>query len=69
MGRSRQIDEAEARKRPAAAMLVVVDAVLLALLPFVGVRPFTITLLTEALIFAIWSRGLRCGLLRARGHL
>jgi branched-chain amino acid transport system permease protein len=58
MGMSRQIDEAKARKRPAAATLVVIGAVLLALLPFVGVRPFTITLLTEALIFAIWAMSL-----------
>jgi branched-chain amino acid transport system permease protein len=54
----RQIDEAKARRRPATATLVVVGAVLLALLPFVGVRPFTITLLTEALIFAIWAMSL-----------
>src|SRR5437868_9145130 len=52
------IDEAKARKRPATAALVVVGAALLALLPFVGVRPFTITLLTEALIFAIWAMSL-----------
>src|SRR5437868_14929118 len=52
------IDEAKARKRPATAALVVVGAALLALLPFVGVRPFTITLLTEALIFAVWAMSL-----------
>jgi branched-chain amino acid transport system permease protein len=50
--------KAEARKRRAAAFLIVVGAVLLALLPFTGVRPFTITLLTEALIFAIWAMSL-----------
>jgi branched-chain amino acid transport system permease protein len=50
--------KAEARKRRATAILVVVGAVLLALLPFIGVRPFTITLLTEALIFAIWAMSL-----------
>ena len=28
---------------------------LLLVLPFIGVSPFTITLLTEAMIFAIWG--------------
>jgi branched-chain amino acid transport system permease protein len=48
----------EARRRQAAALLIVAGAVLLALLPFAGVRSFTITLLTEALIFAIWAMSL-----------
>lgn len=48
----------EARRRQAKALLVVAGAVLLALLPFAGVRSFTITLLTEALIFAIWAMSL-----------
>jgi branched-chain amino acid transport system permease protein len=50
--------QAEARKRRATAILIVVGAVLLAVLPFVGAPPFTITLLTEALIFAIWAMSL-----------
>src|SRR6516165_10394376 len=50
--------QAEARKRRATAILIVVGALLLAGLPFVGVPPFTITLLTEALIFAIWAMSL-----------
>src|SRR5580692_2570290 len=50
--------KAEARKTRTAALLIVVGAGLLALLPFVGVAPFTITLLTEALIFAIWAMSL-----------
>jgi branched-chain amino acid transport system permease protein len=50
--------KAEARKRRTTALLIVVGAALLALLPFVGVAPFTITLLTEALIFAIWAMSL-----------
>src|SRR5215472_2740926 len=48
----------EARRRQATALLIVAGAVLLALLPFVRVPPFTITLLTEALIFAIWAMSL-----------
>lgn len=48
----------EARRRQATALLIVAGAVLLALLPFAGVRSFTITLLTEALIFAIWAMSL-----------
>ena len=48
----------EARRRQATAFLIVGGAVLLALLPFAGVRSFTITLLTEALIFAIWAMSL-----------
>jgi branched-chain amino acid transport system permease protein len=50
--------KSEARRRRATALLIVVGAVLLGLLPFAGVRPFTITLLTEALIFAIWAMSL-----------
>ena len=50
--------KAEMRQRRATAILIVVGAVLLAVLPFVGVPPFTITLLTEALIFAIWAMSL-----------
>src|SRR6266699_1649438 len=50
--------QAEARKRRATAILIIVGAVLLAVLPFVGAPPFTITLLTEALIFAIWAMSL-----------
>jgi branched-chain amino acid transport system permease protein len=50
--------KAEAQKRRATALLIVAGAGLLALLPFVGVAPFTITLLTEALIFAIWAMSL-----------
>ena len=50
--------KAEARKRRATAILIVVGAGLLAVLPFVGVPRFTITLLTEALIFAIWAMSL-----------
>src|SRR4051794_21373356 len=38
--------------------MVVAGAALLAMLPFVGVAPFTITLLTEALIFAVWAMSL-----------
>jgi branched-chain amino acid transport system permease protein len=50
--------KSEARRMRTTALLIVAGAVLLALLPFVGVRPFTITLLTEALIFAIWAMSL-----------
>jgi branched-chain amino acid transport system permease protein len=50
--------KSEARRRRATALLIVAGAVLLGLLPFAGVRPFTITLLTEALIFAIWAMSL-----------
>lgn len=39
-------------------MLIVAGAGLLAALPFLGAAPFTITLLTEALIFAIWAMSL-----------
>jgi branched-chain amino acid transport system permease protein len=49
---------AEARTRRITSLLIVGGAALLALLPFVGVAPFTITLLTEALIFAIWAMSL-----------
>jgi branched-chain amino acid transport system permease protein len=42
----------------APAILVVAGAAVLAALPFVGVPAFTITLLTEALIFAIWAMSL-----------
>ncbi len=42
----------------APALLIAAGAVLLAVLPFVGTPPFTITLLTEALIFAIWAMSL-----------
>jgi branched-chain amino acid transport system permease protein len=48
----------EARKRRTTAVLIVIGAALMAALPFVGVPPFTITLLTEALIFAIWAMSL-----------
>src|ERR1700674_922883 len=50
--------KAEALKRRITSLVIVVGAALLALLPFVGVAPFTITLLTEALIFAIWAMSL-----------
>ncbi len=50
--------KAETRNRRAAAILIVAGAALLAALPFVGVPAFTITLLTEALIFAIWAMSL-----------
>jgi branched-chain amino acid transport system permease protein len=50
--------KSEARRRRVTALLIVIGAVLLGLLPFAGVRPFTITLLTEALIFAIWAMSL-----------
>src|SRR5438876_6893131 len=49
---------AEARTRRIASLLIVGGAALLALLPFAGAAPFTITLLTEALIFAIWAMSL-----------
>lgn len=42
----------------AAVLFIVAAAVLLAVLPFAGVPRFTITLLTEALIFAIWAMSL-----------
>ena len=48
----------EARTRRTISLLIVAGAALLALLPFVGVAPFTITLLTEAMIFAIWAMSL-----------
>ena len=48
----------EARARRLTSLLIVAGAALLALLPFVGVAPFTITLLTEALIFAVWAMSL-----------
>jgi branched-chain amino acid transport system permease protein len=55
-GASRAIAmQAKAQKQGFTAFLIVVGAVLLAVLPFVGVPAFTITLLTEALIFAIWA--------------
>lgn len=38
--------------------LMAVAAALLAAVPFVGVNPFTVTLLTEALIFGIWAMSL-----------
>jgi branched-chain amino acid transport system permease protein len=50
--------KAETRNRRATAILIVAGAALLAALPFVGVPAFTITLLTEALIFAIWAMSL-----------
>src|SRR6516164_5109504 len=50
--------QAEARERRITSLLIVVGAALMALLPFVGVAPFTITLLTEAMIFAIWAMSL-----------
>ena len=48
----------DALKGRTTILLIVAVAGLLALLPFVGVAPFTITLLTEALIFAIWAMSL-----------
>ena len=39
-------------------MTIAVVAGLLAILPFAGAAPFTITLLTEGLIFAIWAMSL-----------
>ena len=50
--------KAETRNRRATAILIIAGAALLAALPFVGVPAFTITLLTEALIFAIWAMSL-----------
>lgn len=41
-----------------AIVLLVLTSALLAALPFAGVAPFTITLLTEALICAIWAMSL-----------
>jgi branched-chain amino acid transport system permease protein len=41
-----------------ARILLAVAIMLLTALPFLGVPPFTITLLTEALIFAIWAMSL-----------
>src|SRR5215470_6454742 len=48
----------ETRRRRMTALLVAGAAALLAVLPLAGVAPFTITLLTEALIFAIWAMSL-----------
>jgi branched-chain amino acid transport system permease protein len=48
----------QARNSRAPGLLIAAGAVLLAALPFVGAPPFTITLLTEALIFAIWAMSL-----------
>jgi branched-chain amino acid transport system permease protein len=50
--------QAEARRRRITALLVAGATALLAALPFAGAAPFTITLLTEALIFAIWAMSL-----------
>src|SRR6516164_10760007 len=50
--------QAEAREWRITSLLIVAGAALLALLPFVGVAPFTITLLTEAMIFAICAMSL-----------
>ncbi len=47
-----------ARTSRASALAAVAAAGLLAVLPFLGAAPFTITLLTEALIFAIWAMSL-----------
>jgi branched-chain amino acid transport system permease protein len=48
----------EARTRRITSLLIFGGAALLALLPFAGIAPFTITLLTEAMIFAIWAMSL-----------
>ena len=48
----------DTRKRRIIAVVVTGAAALLAVLPLAGVAPFTITLLTEALIFAIWAMSL-----------
>jgi branched-chain amino acid transport system permease protein len=48
----------DARARWTISLLFVAGATLLGLLPFVGAAPFTITLLTEALIFAVWAMSL-----------
>jgi branched-chain amino acid transport system permease protein len=40
------------------SVLVFAAVALLLVLPFIGVSPFTITLLTEAMIFAIWAMSL-----------
>jgi branched-chain amino acid transport system permease protein len=50
--------QAQARKRQIALLLMVAAGGLLSLLPFAGAAPFTITLLTEAMIFAIWAMSL-----------
>ena len=50
--------EAPLQNSRAPALLLGAGAVLFALLPFVGTPPFTITLLTQALIFAIWAMSL-----------
>jgi branched-chain amino acid transport system permease protein len=46
------------RNSRAPALLAGAWAVVFAVLPFVGTPPFTITLLTQALIFAIWAMSL-----------
>jgi branched-chain amino acid transport system permease protein len=50
--------KSETRTRRVTTILIVAGTALLAVLPFVGVPAFTITLLTEALIFAIWAMSL-----------
>jgi branched-chain amino acid transport system permease protein len=45
-------------RETAASALLALAAALLAALPFAGAAPFTITLLTEALIFGIWAMSL-----------
>jgi branched-chain amino acid transport system permease protein len=50
--------KSETRNRRATTILIIAGTALLAVLPFVGVPAFTITLLTEALIFAIWAMSL-----------
>ncbi|MGH8694877.1 MAG: branched-chain amino acid ABC transporter permease [Burkholderiales bacterium] len=48
----------QARDSRSPALPLGAGAVLLAVLPYLGAPPFTITLLTEALIFAIWAMSL-----------
>ena len=46
------------RRKTWAVVLLWIAVLLLVVLPFAGAPPFTITLLTEALIFAIWAMSL-----------
>ena len=56
---NRAEDASGARSRETAARLLLAASALLALAaPWLGVEPFFITLLTEALIFGIWAMSL-----------
>jgi branched-chain amino acid transport system permease protein len=50
--------QAQARKTRITLLLIVGAGAMLSLLPFAGAAPFTLTLLTEAMIFAIWAMSL-----------